>query len=145
MHMMRLWSVHPKYLDSKGLVALWREALLAKHVLEGKTKGYKHHPQLIRFKALPDPVSAINAYLAQVYAEAQRRNFCFDASKFSAPKVFPLVPVTSAQLDFELQHLLAKCALRDKEQYAILQKITRVIPHPLFRVVTGPIESWEKL
>ena len=47
---MRLWSVHPKYLDSKGLVALWREALLAKQVLEGGTKGYRNHPQLDRFK-----------------------------------------------------------------------------------------------
>lgn len=23
---MRLWSSHPKYLDAKGIVALWREA-----------------------------------------------------------------------------------------------------------------------
>jgi len=38
---MRLWTIHPKYLDAKGLVALWRETLLAKHVLEGKTPGYK--------------------------------------------------------------------------------------------------------
>ncbi|WP_338140756.1 pyrimidine dimer DNA glycosylase/endonuclease V [Candidatus Nitrotoga sp. 1052] len=26
---MRLWTLHPCYLDSRGLVALWREALLA--------------------------------------------------------------------------------------------------------------------
>jgi len=43
---MRIWSLHPKYLDSKGMVALWREALLAKQVLLNKTKGYKNHPQL---------------------------------------------------------------------------------------------------
>lgn len=35
---MRLWTLHPKYLDTKGLVALWREALLAQKVLQGKQK-----------------------------------------------------------------------------------------------------------
>ena len=37
---MRLWTLHPKYLDPQGLVALWREALLARAVLQGKTRGY---------------------------------------------------------------------------------------------------------
>ena len=46
---MRLWSLHPKYLDIKGLVACWREGLLARKVLLDQTKGYKNHPQLIRF------------------------------------------------------------------------------------------------
>jgi hypothetical protein len=40
---MRKWSIHPQYLDTKGLEALWREALLAKNVLEVKTKGYRNH------------------------------------------------------------------------------------------------------
>lgn len=43
---MRLWSLHPQYLDAKGLVALWREGLLAQAVLAGQTRGYKRHPQL---------------------------------------------------------------------------------------------------
>lgn len=38
---MRLWVSHPKYLDCKGLVALWRESLLARKVLKGKTKGWR--------------------------------------------------------------------------------------------------------
>jgi hypothetical protein len=29
----RIWSLHPKYLDARGLVALWREGLLAQAVL----------------------------------------------------------------------------------------------------------------
>jgi hypothetical protein len=33
---MRLWSLHPEYLDANGLVALWREALLAQAFLQGK-------------------------------------------------------------------------------------------------------------
>jgi hypothetical protein len=36
---MRLWTLHPKYLDARGLVALWREALLAQKVLRGATRG----------------------------------------------------------------------------------------------------------
>jgi len=80
---MRLWSLHPKYLDSKGLVALWREALLAKNVLEGKTKGYKNHPQLLRFKELNDPVGGINQYLTAVYEEALERGYHFNRSKIS--------------------------------------------------------------
>jgi hypothetical protein len=36
---MRLWSLHLKYLDAKGLVAVW--GLLAKKVSKEKTKGYK--------------------------------------------------------------------------------------------------------
>jgi hypothetical protein len=78
---MRLWSLHPEYLDTKGLVALWREALLAKHVLEGKTKGYKNHPQLDRFKQSVSPVEMINQYLAEVYIEASKRNYNFNKEK----------------------------------------------------------------
>jgi len=66
---MRIWSIHPKYLDTKGLVALWRENLLAKNVLEHNTRGYKNHPQLIRSKNSGTPLQAINHYLAAVYQE----------------------------------------------------------------------------
>lgn len=50
---MRIWSVHPSLLDAKGLVACWRETLLAQKVLQGLTKGYKNHPQLDRFSNPP--------------------------------------------------------------------------------------------
>ena len=60
---MRLWSIHPKYLDRQGLIALWREALLAQAVLSGKTRGYRNHPQLERFRNHPAPLSAISLYL----------------------------------------------------------------------------------
>ncbi|MCL4280861.1 MAG: hypothetical protein KJZ58_01235 [Flavobacteriales bacterium] len=78
---MRIWSVHPKYLDTKGLVALWRETLLAKHVLEGRTKGYRNHPQLDRFKQADKPVDRINQYLATVCNEALTWNYNFDKEK----------------------------------------------------------------
>ena len=78
---MRIWSIHPKYLDSKGLVALWREALLAKNVLEGKTKGYRNHPQLLRFKKAINPVESINYYLVGVYEEAVKKGYQFNKEK----------------------------------------------------------------
>ena len=53
---MRLWSLDPAHLDRQGLVACWREALLAQAVLAGRTRGYRHHPQLERFRVVPGPV-----------------------------------------------------------------------------------------
>ena len=67
---MRLWSLHPRYLDRAGLVALWREALLAQAVLRGATRGYRRHPQLVRFRSHPDPEGAIAAYLEGICREA---------------------------------------------------------------------------
>ena len=84
---MRLWSLHPKYLDAQGLVALWREGLLARAVLRGNTRGYKHHPQLDRFTAHAQPRLAINAYLAGVHAEAEARGYSFDRTKIGPVKV----------------------------------------------------------
>ena len=78
---MRLWTLHPKYLDAKGLVALWREALLAQEVLRGETRGYKHHPQLLRFAKMNNPPAALAAYLKAVHDEAVRRGYKFNTSK----------------------------------------------------------------
>src|SRR4029079_12177411 len=104
---MRLWSLHPKHLDAKGLVALWRETLLAKKVLEGKTKGYKNHPQLNRFKTLKRPLHSINYYLFIVLKEARARGYNFDATKIAEFKRSKIT-VTSGQIEFETKHLLRK-------------------------------------
>jgi len=143
---MRLWTLHPKYLDSKGLVALWREGLLAKAILEGKTRGYVNHPQLIRFRAQPDPHAFLCAYMREVLAEADRRGYYFDATKLP-PKKQPIEPVDESlgQLEYEWQHLLKKLAHRDKEQYLNLVQVKQPDPHPLFRIVAGGIQSWEKV
>ncbi len=142
---MRLWSLHPRYLDAKGLVALWREGLLAQKVLAGETRGYRHHPQLSRFRDLADAQGAIAAYLREVQREAVRRGYHFNADKIGRCAEGVSIPVTSGQMDYELAHLLAKLALRDP---VALQRITAVNepePHPLFNVVAGNIESWEVL
>ena len=140
---MRLWSLHPKYLDAKGLVALWREGLLAKAVLEGKTRGYTRHPQLERFRRMPAPVLAIQAYLRGVWEEAQMRGYRFDETKLGPPSAVPSIPVTSGQIAYERQHLLYKLAHRDTDRFAHLKAVDRPEPHPLFTVIAGPVEPWE--
>jgi len=141
---MRLWSVHPKYLDARGLVALWREALLAQAVLRGRTTGYVHHPQLLRFRAQRSPVAAIGAYLRAIHAESVRRGYAFAARKISAARESEVIPVTRGQLAHEWTHLLAKLATRDPERRRQLARVGRPQPHPSFRVVPGPVETWEK-
>lgn len=141
---MRLWSLHPRYLDAKGLVALWREALLAKAALEGKTRGYTRHPQLERFRAAPDPAALVSRYLAAVLAEADARGYAFDRSK-CAPACGPAaLEATAGQLDHERRHLLAKLRVRDPGRVAALEAGAAPEPHPLFRVVEGPVADWER-
>jgi hypothetical protein len=142
---LRLWSLHPKYLDAKGLVALWREALLAKHVLAGKTKGYKHHPQLARFRAHPRPMVAINAYLAHVWHEATQRGYNFDKSKVRAGKPgVERIRVTSGQVDYEWKHLMGKLRVRDPDRHRELRGEKSPKLHALFRAKPGPVEEWER-
>ena len=78
---MRLWSIAPEYLDRVGLIALWREGLLAQKVILGETTGYKNHPQLERFNKTSDPAGSIASYLLEIYRESQNRGFKFDRKK----------------------------------------------------------------
>jgi len=142
---MRLWSIHPKYLDFKGLLALWRESLLAKKVLSGKTKAFKKHPQLKRFKNHPDTLSAINAYLYYVLEEGLRCGYGFKKEKISLPikRILP-IKVTKGQIRFEFNHLKKKLKTRDPEKYGQLLKVKQIRPHPMFKIVEGEIEEWER-
>ncbi|AHF97048.1 50S ribosomal protein L24 [Desulfurella acetivorans A63] len=144
---MRLWSLHPAYLDTKGLLALWREGLLAKKVLLSLTKGYKNHPQLDRFKAYSDPLNAIDSFLYFVYLEARNRNYNFNVSKISTLNLLvEKIPLKRGQLEFEYNHLLNKLKLRDKNRYEFLLKLNsdKISTNPLFYVIEGDIEEWEK-
>ena len=140
---MRLWSIHPKYLDAKGLVALWRESLLAKNVLEGKTKGYKNHPQLNRFKEAESPIDAINYYLAAVYDEACTRKYTFEKSKINWYNNECRLTVTSGQVAFESTHLLKKLKERDPAKWKDLRMHGQFDPHPMFIIIEGSIAEWE--
>ncbi len=141
---MRLWTLHPSYLDAKGLVALWRETLLAQAVLHGKTKGYKNHPQLIRFRERKD---LLEKYLHAICNEADARDYNFDRKKIielraKAPKT---IPVTKGQVNYEWQHLLKKLKTRDPARHKENKKLkTPPKTFPVFKVMPGKnIEPWE--
>lgn len=141
---MRLWSIHPRHLDAKGLVALWREGLLARAVLREQTKGYREHPQLVRFRRRADPVAAIDGYLHHVLAEARARGYRFDASKLG-----PAVPLArqrlhAGQLAYEWRHLLRKLEERDRARWR-RERAHEPACHPSFRVVPGGVEPWERV
>ncbi len=142
---MRLWSLHPKYLDSKGIVALWREALLAQKVLDGKTKGYRNHPQLDRFKNLNNPASGLATYLQGVFEEASVRVYSFDKSKILSGRIRNKLAVHDGQLIYEWGHLKKKLWNRDRKQYLKYKSVEMPDVHPLFKLVPGDIESWEIL
>jgi hypothetical protein len=140
---MRLWSLHPSLLDRMGLVALWREALLAQKVLQGKTKGYRHHPQLRRFRQCEEASEAIATYLWAVHDEATARGYAFDASKIGGERRTLCIAVSKGQLAYEWEHLKEKVRLRDPEHFQRIRR-RRIKAHPLFSVVGGAVEDWER-
>lgn len=141
---MRLWTLHPRYLDRQGLLALWREALLARAVLRGQTRGYRQHPQLLRFRGHPAPRSAISAYLATVHDEATARGYAFDRAKVGRVREVEPIAVGSGQVEYEWAHLLAKLAVRNPALLPERATIATPDCHPLFRTVPGPVAPWER-
>lgn len=140
---MRLWTLHPKYLDARGLMALWREALLAQAVLKGQTRGYTAHPQLIRFRNAPSPLESIASYLQTIHAEATARGYHFNVGKIGPIGHVEPIVVTRGQLDYEWSHLKAKLEARAPSCYANWEQISHPEPHPLFHIVPGSIAEWE--
>ena len=141
---MRLWSLHPKYLDTQGLVALWREALLAQAVLQDKTRGYKAHPQLERFRAQGSDVAAIGAYLSAVCAEARVRGYAFDRAKIAVAEPHKPIAVTAGQILYEWQHLMDKLAVRNPALHERWRSVQSPQCHPLFELCAGDVEAWER-
>ena len=142
---MRIWSLHPRYLDRRGLVALWREALLAQAVLRGRTKGYRHHPQLTRFQAQARPLAFIASYLRAVQVEATSRGYSFSAGKIGRVSASGRIAVRRGQLEYEWRHLRGKVAVRDPGWLPRLTQGSGPRPHPLFRIVAGTVEPWERV
>jgi hypothetical protein len=125
-------------------VALWREALLARAVLSGNTRGYRHHPQLARFRAQPDPVGCVNRYLTAVYDEAMRRGYRFDERKLAPAIAGGRIAETRGQIEVEWTHLLGKLRRRAPERYRAVSALRRPKAHPLFRIVPGAPREWER-
>lgn len=142
---MRLWTLHPKYLDPRGLCALWRETLLARQVLLGRTRGYRNHPQLERFRAQPDPPAAVATYLREIHAESLRRGYAFDASKLCNAEPTLMMTETEGQLRYEWNHLLNKLSDRSPSFFNLHRNLDLPEPHPLFRIKAGPVADWERL
>lgn len=140
---MRLWSLHPKYLDARGLVALWREGLLAQAVLKGHTRGYRHHPQLERFKQATSPVGLIAEYLRVVCEEAGARGYRFDSTKISRARAPGRLPVSRGQLEYEWRHLMQKLRARDPQWLRRWSRVAHAQAHPLFHARPGGIADWE--
>jgi len=142
---MRLWTLHPRYLDRQGLLASWRESLLALAVLQGKTRGYTHHPQLTRFRALRSPVAGMGAYLAGILAEAGRRGYHFDHTKVPRQRTRVQIPTPRGQLLYEWQHLRKKLQARSPNQFREIAPIAFPDAHPLFAIKPGnePCD-WER-
>jgi hypothetical protein len=142
---MRLWSLHPLYLDPQGLVALWREALLAQAVVRNETRGYRNHPQLDRFKRHTAPIAAIAVYLRAVHAEAELRRYSFDKRKIRSTRKAVTLTVTSGQLSHEWSHLMKKLKARNPALYRKWKDTKVPRTHPMFKVRAGRLESWERL
>ncbi len=140
---MRLWSIHPGYLNAKYLVAPWREGLLAQNVILGKTKGYKNHPQLSRFKNTNNPSGAIASYLRFVLDEAGRRGYHFNRKKIINRRIRSKIPVARGQAEYEFKHLLKKLKAGDPDLFIRLSTVKRIKLHPLFTPVKGNVEKWE--
>lgn len=141
---MRLWTLHPRYLDAKGLVAAWREAFLAQKVLAGETKGYRHHSQLIRFQAQTNPRGTIAVFLRGLADEAEARGYHFDIAKIACRRFTGKIAETRGQLDYEWEWLQTKLRTRAPDVARKWQAITRPESHPLFRIVPGKGRDWEK-
>lgn len=141
---MRLWSLHPQYLDRIGLIALWREALLAQKVLSGNTRGYGRHPQLQRFREHPQPLAFIASYLRAVALEADCRGYQFDAAKIGCLEEAAPFEVSTGQLLFEWEHLLRKLDVRDPARARSHRAGPDPCAHPSFQVVDGPLANWER-
>lgn len=159
---MRLWTLHPRLLDRQGLTGAWREALLAQAALARRTKGYRNHPQLERFRDHGDPAAAIGAFLSGIALEATARGYRFDVSRIDRPLdaapdadgapgelVLPFrlapIPATTDQRDHEWAHLRAKLADRSPEWLARWEHVAVPDLHLLFGLEDGPVASWERV
>ena len=141
---MRLWTIHPAQLDRRALVAGWREALLAQKVLQGATKGYTNHPQLVRFRAMPDAMAAITTYLHTLADESDARSYRFNRELIvREPDSALRMTVTDGQLSYEWDHLCRKVIERDPDwaREVLTQSTPRA--NPMFDVVVGDVAEWE--
>jgi len=77
---MKIYLMHPSYLDSKRLVETWRSSVLIKNVLIGKGgKNLFYNKYVCLFSRSHYPINFIIRYMIDVKAEADKRDFKFDS------------------------------------------------------------------
>lgn len=118
---------------------------MAQSVLRGRTNGYTRHPQLVRFLRTQTPVKSIAVYLRVIQREGKQRGYQFDSSKIARGGQVELIVATKGQLQFEWDHLLMKLRQRNPKWYKELNLVRSVEPHPLFKIIPGGVEEWEKI
>jgi hypothetical protein len=112
--------------------------------LAGATKGYRHHPQLDRFRQSGHPSRAIASYLWSVADEAKERGYVFDVSKIAMRRGTVTIPVTNGQLAYEFTHLKQKLRQRDPKRLQLVSKRESLKVNSMFKAVDGPIAPWER-
>lgn len=160
---MRLWTIHPSFLDQKGLCGLWRETLVGLKALEkGPGAPWYNHPQLARFKVYPNGLAMLAEYAEHVLDEGHKRGYNFNTALLEPYlELYEMnfdgcIMVTKGQFDYEVEHFIRKLASRDEMRYQLYMekmgprslyqpKIEVFVPNPVFRIVDGPIEVWEKV
>lgn len=161
---MRVWSIHPAYLDTKGLVASWKEGIQGLNALRnprkpnGKWAMFAHHPQLIRFKRFENPELCLSEYLHFIADEADRRNYNFNRNLI-LPRLDEnpyQIWITCGQLIYEWDFLSHKVTCRtgfwEYGKPTINGKSTvetiaswSCVVHPMVVLIPGDIECWEKV
>ena len=116
-------------------------------MLAGLTKGYKNHPQLDRFYAHENALEAVNAYLAEVYAEGRARGYKFDAAKVGEfdERNLAKIAVSRGQIEYEFAFLQKKLKSRDVKAYERNLSVKNIEIAGVFEEVAGGIEPWEKV
>ena len=97
---MRLWTLHPKHLDAKGLVALWREAASGslQFSRSGATAGFELARGELVARAQAHPETGTRQLAAIWNLITERAEFLFkdsrsaDGARHARPKLLPPAP-----------------------------------------------------
>lgn len=87
--------------------------------------------------------------MLKIYEEARKRSYCYNKSKIvkAAEKVEP-IKITKGQILYEFHILKERVKGRDPKKYKevleLERKGRRPKSHPLFVVIEGEVEPWEK-
>ena len=138
---MKLWTFHPRYLDTCGLTGLWREAIMAQNILiklmQGKLVGYTNHPELNKIRNIGESIfweGAIRVYLDEIYKESVLRKHSFNQYKIRASRGFLLnveIWLSEEQLRQEEETIKERMAVRSPGRYQEVKDL-QFEPHPLF-------------